>query len=159
MSSLDASSLFNVKDLVAVITGGSSGLGVMMAKALALNGARKVYIVGRREAQLQATAKESPHGNIIPLVGDVTSKSDLERIAEQIKKDVGYVNVLIANSGVSGPQLKSVTKETSIEEFQKTLWEVDFQEYTNTFAVNCSAVFFSVAAFLGLLDAGNKKGA
>ena len=159
MASLDASTLFNVKDLVAVITGGGSGIGVMLAKALALNGARKVYIIGRREQPLQNTEKESPHGNIVGLTGDVTSKSDLERIVEHIKKDVGYINVLIANSGVSGPQLKPVvTKETSLEDFQKILWDLDFQEYTNTFAVNCSAVFFSIAAFLGLLDAGNKKG-
>ncbi len=159
MASLEASSLFNVKGLVTVITGGGSGIGSMIAKTLALNGAHKVYIIGRREAPLQTIAKESPHGNIIPLTGDVTSKSDLQGIAEHIKKDVGYINVLIANSGVGGPQLKpAVTKETSIEEFQKILWDVDFEEYTNTFAVNCSAVFFSVAAFLGLLDAGNKKG-
>lgn len=158
MSSIDAATLFSVKDLVAVVTGGGSGVGLMIAKALALNGAHKVYIVGRREGILQAAAKESPHGNIIPVAGDVTSKSDLERITKQIQQEVGYVNVLIANSGISGPQAPSVTKETPIEEFQKGLWNLDFQEYTQTFAVNCTAAFFSTVAFLGLLDAGNNKG-
>ncbi len=158
MSSIDAATLFSVKNLVAVVTGGGSGIGLMIAKALALNGAHKVYIVGRREGNLQTAAKESPHGNIIPVVGDVTSKSDLAKITKQIQQEVGYVNVLIANSGISGPQVPSVTKETPIEEFQKGLWDLDFQEYTQTFAVNCSGVFFSIAAFLGLLDAGNKRG-
>ena len=157
-SSLEASNLFNVKDLVAVITGGGSGIGLMMAKALALNGAHKVYIVGRRENTLKEAAKESHHGNIIPLVGDVTSKADLEKIAKKIEQDVGFINVLIANSGFSGPQSSSITKETSIEEFQKTLWGLDSEEYNKTFAVNCTAVFFSIVAFLSLLDKGNKKG-
>lgn len=158
MTSVEATTLFNVKDLVAVVTGGGSGIGLMMAKALALNGAHKVYIIGRREVNLQIAAKESPYGNIVPLVGDVTSKSDLERIAKQIQQEVGYVNVLIANSGISGAQVEGLTKETPIEEFQKALWSLDFQDYTQVFAVNCSAVFFSAVAFLGLLDAGNKRG-
>ena len=158
MSSFEVSTLFSVQGLVAVVTGGGSGIGFMIAKTLALNGAHRVYIIGRREAPLQATAKESSHGNIIPIVGDVTLKSDLERIVEQIKQEVGYINVLVANSGITGPQAKSVTKETPIEDVQKALWDLDFQEYTQVFAVNCSAVFFSAVAFLGLLDAGNKKG-
>ena len=155
---MDAANLFGVKDLVAVVTGGGSGIGLMITKALALNGAHKVYIVGRRESTLQVATKESPHGNIIPIVGDVTSKNDLERVTKQIQEEVGYVNVLIANSGISGPQVPKVTKETPLEEFQKGLWNTDFLEYTQTFAVNCSAAFFSAVAFLKLLDAGNKKG-
>lgn len=158
MSSLDAANLFAVKGLVAVITGGSSGLGVMMAKALALNGAHRIYIIGRRNNMLETTAKESPHGNIIPVVGDVTSKDDLKSIAATIEKEVGYINVLIANSGVAGPQSTSVTPETSLKDFQAALWELPFDDYTNTFAVNVSAVFFTVVAFLSLLDAGNAKG-
>ena len=158
MSSLDAASLFAVKGLVAVITGGSSGLGVMMAKALALNGAHKVFIIGRRKEKLEATARESPHGNIIPMAGDVTSKDDLKRIASQIEDEVGYINVLIANSGISGPQSLSINPETSLKDFQSALWEQPFDDYNNTFSVNVSAVFFTVVAFLGLLDAGNAKG-
>lgn len=157
MSSLEAANLFNVKGLVAVITGGGSGIGLLMAKALALNGAQKVYIIGRRKEVLDAAAKESPHGNIIPLVGDVTSKENLESIVSLIDKEVGYINVLIANSGILGPQATSITPETSLEEFQSALWNQSSDEYTKTFAVNVSGVFFTVIAFLKLLDAGNKK--
>ena len=158
MSSLEAANLFNVKGLVAVITGGGSGIGLMMTKTLALNGAHKVYIIGRRMTVLEEAAKESPHGNIIPIVGDVTSKDALQSIVSQIESEVGYINVLIANSGISGPQSASITSETSLEDYQSTLWNQSFDEYTKTFAVNTSAVFFCIIAFLKLLDAGNAKG-
>ena len=158
MSSLEAANLFNVKGLVAVITGGGTGIGLMMTKALALNGAHKVYIVGRRKEVLEAAAKESPHGNIIPIDGDVTSKDTLQSIASRIEKEVGYINVLIANSGIGGPRTFSLTPETSLEDYQSALWDQSFDEYTATFAVNTSAVFFCIAAFLKLLDAGNEKG-
>ena len=158
MSSLEAANLFNVKGLVVVITGGGSGIGLMMTKTLALNGAHKVYIIGRRKSVLEDAAKESPHGNIIPIVGDVTSKDALQSVVSQIEKEVGYINVLIANSGISGPQSTSITSETSLEDYQSTLWNQSFDEYTKTFAVNTSAVFFCIIAFLKLLDAGNAKG-
>ena len=158
MSSLSAANLFNVNKLVAVITGGGSGIGVMMTKALALNGAHKVYIIGRRKEVLEAAALESPHGNIIPLVADVTSKSALQSVVSHIEREIGYINVLIANSGIGGPQSSSITPETSLEEYQATLWEQPSDEYTRTFAVNTSAVFFCMIAFLKLLDRGNEKG-
>ena len=157
MSSFDASNLFTVQNLVAVITGGGTGIGLMMAKALALNGASKVYIIGRRREVLETAAKESPHGNIIPAVGDVTSKDNLKSIADRIKNEVGYVNVVVANSGIGGLPSTNITSDSSIEEFQSTMWNMDFQEYTNVFAVNNSAAWFSIIAFLGLLDAGNKR--
>lgn len=158
MSSLDIKQLFGVKGLVAVITGGGTGIGAMMAKALALNGADKVYIIGRRMERLEEVARSSPHNNIVPLQGDVTSKESLRAITEAISSEVGYINVLIANSGVAGPQSTSVTSETSIEDFQRVMWEMPVDDYTNTFKVNCTAVWFSIIAFLGLLDKGNKKG-
>ncbi len=129
----------------------------MMARALALNGAHKVYIIGRREGHLEAAAKSVSTGNIIPVVGDVTSKESLKAVADRIEKEVGYVNVIIANSGIGGPQAK-ITSETSLEDFQKIMWETSFEDFTNTFSVNTTAVWFTVMAFLVLLDKGNRKG-
>lgn len=53
---LDAASLFNVNGMVAIITGGSSGIGVTWAHALDQNGAAKVFILGRRESKLKEVA-------------------------------------------------------------------------------------------------------
>ena len=58
MSSLDAASLFSVNGLVAVVTGGGTGIGLMIATALEHNGAT-VYILGRRDEVLQTAAREN----------------------------------------------------------------------------------------------------
>jgi NADP-dependent 3-hydroxy acid dehydrogenase YdfG len=56
MSNLEAARLFSVKGLVAVVTGAGSGLGEVMANALDVNGAAKVFILGRRESKLGEVA-------------------------------------------------------------------------------------------------------
>jgi len=119
-----------------------------MARSLAVNGAT-VYIIGRRKEVLEKAAA-SGDGNIIPLVGDVTSKDALQSIVKHIESEVGYINVLICNSGILGPQVQ-VTANTSIEDFQKGYWEKDFSDYLQTFAVNTTAVWYTTVAFLGLL--------
>jgi hypothetical protein len=59
MSNLEASQLFSAKGLVAVITGASSGLGEIMAHALDINGAAKVFILGRRKSRLHEVASKA----------------------------------------------------------------------------------------------------
>ena len=100
MSKNTIQDLFNVNGLVAVVTGGGSGLGLYAARALDANGA-KVYIVGRREETLKKAAATGVNGNIIPIQGDVTDKSSLLTIADRIRKEQGYVNFLFANAGKS----------------------------------------------------------
>jgi NAD(P)-dependent dehydrogenase (short-subunit alcohol dehydrogenase family) len=131
----------------------------MMTRALALNGAHKIYIIGRRKEALEKTAKSVDTKNIIPLIGDVTSKEDLASIVSTIEKEVGYINLLVANSGTLGPQKsKNLTAESSIADFQEAFGLTSFEDYAKTFEVNTVAAWYSTIAFLGLLDAGNKKG-
>lgn len=59
MSKFDAAQLFSVKGLVAVVTGAGSGLGEAMAHALDVNGAAKVFILGRRESKLKEVAAKA----------------------------------------------------------------------------------------------------
>ncbi|KAI9883889.1 MAG: transcriptional repressor general negative regulator of transcription subunit 4 [Watsoniomyces obsoletus] len=158
VSPIDAGSLFRVDGLVAVITGGGTGIGLMMAKALANNGAAKVYIVGRRMESLETAAKESPHGNIIPIQGDVTSQESLAAVARKVRDDVGYVNLLVANSGISGPKAAQMKDDLSLAEFQEFIWSIPMDQTTDVFNVNFSGVLYTVTAFLELLDLGNKKG-
>jgi NAD(P)-dependent dehydrogenase (short-subunit alcohol dehydrogenase family) len=131
----------------------------MMARALALNGAHKVYIIGRRKEVLENASKSVSTNNIIPLVGDVTSKEVLASIVSHITSEIGYVNVLIANSGILGPQANNLNSSApTIENFQKAWGQASFEEFADTFKLNTVAVWLTIVAFLGLLDAGNKKG-
>ncbi|KAI1469255.1 NAD(P)-binding protein [Daldinia caldariorum] len=152
---MDSSGLFRVDGLVAAITGGGSGIGLIMAKALAGAGARKVYILGRRREVLETAAEAHP--NIIPVQCDISTKESLQSAVDFITKDVGYVNLFIANSGIIGPPA-SWTKGASISELRKTLFEdTSMEEFTNAFHVNVTGTLFSIFAFLELLDAGNKR--
>ena len=164
MDAISAVNLFNVKGLVAVVTGGGSGIGLMMAQALAINGA-KVYIVGRRLDHLEKAAAEIPQeggGSVFPLQGDVTDQSSLAKMAEYVEKEDGFINLLCCNSGVAGPDIIPLVKqengkEMSIEQVQDLLWKVPMQDFAQVYKVNCAGVFYTTVAFLKLLDAGNRK--
>ncbi len=130
----------------------------MMTKALVENGASKVYILGRRLEKLKETAASiSP--NVIPLQCDVTSKPDLQQAVQQVEQQVGYVHLLVCNSGITGPSPGVQNNEdVTLDEFVDKNLALDFDAYTNTFAVNVTAVWFTAMAFLRLLDKGNKQG-
>ncbi|KAK1009366.1 hypothetical protein LTS16_016011 [Friedmanniomyces endolithicus] len=155
--------LFNVRGLVVVITGGGSGLGLYAARALDANGAKAVYIIGRREETLREAAKTGVNGTIKPIVGDVSDKKSLQKIVDQIRDEQGFVNLLFANAGVSGPAdnpaLSKVAKDRkpSVKEYQDALWQPEPEAYTKALHINCTAVYYTAIAFLGLLDEGNKK--
>lgn len=129
----------------------------MLAKALAQNGAAKVYIAGRRLEVLQKAAS-SVGPNVVPLQCDVTSKDSLAAAAATIEKDVGFLNLLVCNSGIGGPQIAPLKPETTLEEWAAANWAIDQDAYVNTFAVNTASVWYTTMACLKLLDSGNKKG-
>ncbi|KAH7323111.1 hypothetical protein B0I35DRAFT_427149 [Stachybotrys elegans] len=128
----------------------------MMAEALLGGGARKVYILGRRRDVLDsAAAKHS--GTLVPIEGDVTSKESLQSAVDAVAKDTGYVNLLIANSGMLGPN-KHLDSSLSIQELRKNVFEdASMDEFNQTMNVNVTGAYFTMLAFLELLDEGNKQ--
>ncbi|KAI4721334.1 NAD(P)-binding protein [Aureobasidium sp. EXF-10727] len=148
--------LFSVDGLVAVITGGGSGIGLMMTKALAANGAKKIYIIGRRKDKLEEAASTNP-SVIIPVVGDVTSKDTLKAIAARIDSEVGYINFLVCNSGAMGPATGVNNREVSIAEYAAAAMNQSWDDVTATLNINVTAVLFTAYAFLELLDRGNQN--
>jgi len=131
-----------------------------MARALAANGANKVFIIGRREEALQKTASSVPTSNIISIVGDVTSKESLSACLEQVKSQADHLDVLVANSGISGPGVAyqdQSGKPLPFDEFAKNMWNPSPEEVNSTYAVNITGVHFTIAAFLPLLHAANQK--
>jgi len=156
-SHLLASKLFSVKGLVAVVTGGGSGIGLMMTNALAANGAR-VYITGRRKEYLATVVEkygQGIEGEIIAMPGDVTNKDDLKRIAKEIGDKEGGIHILCANAGIAAGSLQSKTKLDGLEtaqDFSDAHLKEEFGGWDDVFRTNASSVFFTTMAFLPLLE-------
>jgi NAD(P)-dependent dehydrogenase (short-subunit alcohol dehydrogenase family) len=124
-------------DKVALVTGGTTGIGQAIAARFSAEGA-SVYVTGRRRDVLdQAVA--SIGVNAIGVVGDVSNLTDLDRIYERIRTDHGRLDVLVANAG--GGELAPVTSVTE-EQFDKT------------FDTNVKGLFFTVQKALPLLPRG-----
>ncbi|PFH62480.1 hypothetical protein XA68_13382 [Ophiocordyceps unilateralis] len=147
--------IFNVTDKVAVITGGGSGLGLMAAQALAVNGSR-VYIVGRTEAKLKRAVQAHGHdikGSLIPLVGDVSRKDEVRRLVQEIEHREKVVDILINNAGIYSNHQNP--EASSAEELKHNLFEAEnatFENWTNVYATNVAAIYFVTTAFLPLLQ-------
>ncbi|KJK86166.1 hypothetical protein H633G_09983 [Metarhizium anisopliae BRIP 53284] len=156
-SPYNAASLFGVKDLVAVVTGGGSGLGAITTHALVANGAKAVYILGRREEALLTTKKNASNPDVVhTIVCDVTSKDSLAAAANLVREETGYINVLYANSGVIKAATAPYDASDDIKSLQQKLWKPDMEDFTTTLHVNVTGAFYTAIAFLGLLDEGNK---
>jgi NAD(P)-dependent dehydrogenase (short-subunit alcohol dehydrogenase family) len=122
---------------IAVITGGSTGIGLASAKRFAAEGA-KVFITGRRQAELdRAVQAIGPAATGIQ--ADVSKTSDLNRIYERVKADAGRIDVLFANAGGGSMlPLGSITEE----------------QFDDTFGRNVKGVLFTVQKALPLLVDG-----
>jgi NAD(P)-dependent dehydrogenase (short-subunit alcohol dehydrogenase family) len=122
---------------VAVITGGSSGIGLATAKRFVREGAF-VYILGRRQSELdRAAALIGQH--VATVQGDVQSIRDLDRLYAGIREEKGSIDVLVANSGFIDPQSLVDTTE---ENFDKT------------FDTNVRGLLFTVQKALPLISNG-----
>ncbi|KAK4098491.1 NAD(P)-binding protein [Parathielavia hyrcaniae] len=156
-SNLDAASLFRVDGIVAVVTGGGTGIGLTMARALAINGAKRVYLLGRRPNVLAEATTLHPTV-FAPIQCDVTSHASLQAAVDRITSETGYINLLIANSGISGPLEARWDPSLPLSEVRARLFsgQAAMDATTLTFHVNTTGALFSMVAFLELLDAGNK---
>lgn len=68
------------------------------------------------------------------------------------------MNVVVANSGVTGPTMAGLPPNASLAAFRDHLWNWDPAEFNKAYEVNTTAVFYTLVAFLELLDEGNKRG-
>ncbi|MGC9381263.1 SDR family oxidoreductase [Streptomyces sp. MH13] len=120
-----------------VITGGSSGIGFATAKLLVDAGAR-VLITGRSRTALDAAA-ERLGKNALAVRGDVASLPDLDALAARVRDELGTVDALFVNAGVTNPTPFASTTE---------------QMYDESFAINVKGAFFTVQKLAPLLNRG-----
>nr|WP_207393677.1 SDR family oxidoreductase [Duganella aceris] len=104
---------------VAVVTGGTSGIGLATAKLFAAQGAR-VFITGRRQAELDTAAAGIP--NATGIQADSSSSADLKRLFETIKAQAGQIDVLYVNAGGgSMAPLGAITEEHIADAFDRNV--------------------------------------
>ena len=112
---MDMKSLFNMEGKVAVVTGGSRGIGAMIARGFVENGV-KTYITARREEELQATAGElSAFGQCIAIPSDLSNMEGVAAFAQAVMTGDSAVHVLVNNAGA--------TWGAPIEEFPEQGWD------------------------------------
>ena len=122
---------------VAVITGGSSGIGLATAKRFVKEGAY-VFITGRRQSELDKAVAQIG-SNVTAVKGDVSNVEDLDRLYREVSATKGKLDILFANVGVVEPvPTTAVTPE----------------HYDRTFDVNARGVFFTVQKALPLMKDG-----
>lgn len=126
-----------LKGKTALITGGSSGIGLATARLFQAEGAR-VAITGRDPEALER-ARAELGGDAIAIVADVRSRAELERARQQLADVAGTLPVLFANAGVAFGTLLDATEEAR------------FDELIN---INVKGVFQTVQAFVPLMEPG-----
>jgi NAD(P)-dependent dehydrogenase (short-subunit alcohol dehydrogenase family) len=131
--------LFDLSGKTAVVTGGSRGIGLMMARGLLEAGAR-VYLSSRKADACAAAVQElSACGPVFAIPADLSTEAECLRLAGEISQREQALNVLVNNAGA--------TWGAPLAEFPAAAWDklVD---------LNLKAPFFLTRAFLPLLEAG-----
>lgn len=110
------SEAFSLRGETALITGGGTGIGLAMARAMHAAGAR-VVLVGRREAELVAAVNALGPG-ASHIVHDITQFDAAQGLVERVTRETGPITCLVNNAGI---HLKKPAVETTPEEFQRVL--------------------------------------
>ena len=123
---------------VAVVTGGSSGIGLATTKAFVREGAY-VFLTGRRETELAAAVKEVGQ-NVTAVPGDISKLEDLDRLFTQIKREKGKLDILFANAGGGN--------------FAK-MGEITESQFDKEFGINVKGTLFTAQKALPLMKPGS----
>lgn len=137
---MDFKNLFSIEGKTALVTGGSRGIGEMIAAGFLANGA-KVYITSRKAEVCDATAKrlsDDYGGECISLPANLADLGGIDLLTDQLKEREQKLHILVNNAGVSWG--------ASLEEFPENGWD-------KVFDTNVKGVFFLTQRLLPLLEA------
>ena len=134
---IDAAKLFSVKGRVALVTGGSAGIGRMIAVGLAAAGAR-VYICARNAEKVAAVADDIP-GDVIGIAADISTIDGIKALVAELSGREKALHVLVNNAGT--------LSDAAIDEFTESDWD-------GVLDLNLKSPFFLLQKLLPLLRAG-----
>ncbi|PBK97358.1 NAD(P)-binding protein [Armillaria gallica] len=160
-SSYTSRSLYDLSGLVAVVTGGGTGIGCMIARGLAENGA-KVYISGRRKDVLdKVVASGSINGTVVALQMDVTDKESILSATKVLEEQEGKLHILVNNAGQVGPvslffNQTDAPEHKDAETLGKAMFNESMPGWSDLYSIDVFPIFFVTMAFLGLLDKGTE---
>ena len=130
--------LFDVSGKVALVTGGSRGIGEMIAEGYVANGV-KTYISARKADACDATAERlSKQGECISIPADLSTTEGIQALSEELKSRESRLDILVNNAGASWG--------APIEEFPESGWD-------KVMDINVKGPFFLTQALLPLLEA------
>ncbi|KAI0265834.1 NAD(P)-binding protein [Gloeopeniophorella convolvens] len=160
LSKLTATSLFDLRGAAIVVTGGGTGIGLMISATLIANGAT-VYITGRRLEVLEKTAqtynaaalKTPGFGKLIPIQADISLKAEAARLADELaKREPGGITVLVNNAGAYAGQVTHPTEATAAAYRAAYFDGISPDDFATTTNTNVVGPYFLTFAFLPLLE-------
>jgi len=137
MSTLENRMSRKLEGKVAVVTGGSAGIGLAVAKELVAEGAY-VFITGRRVSELESAVK-SIGSSVTAIQADASKLSDMDKVYAKIKQEKGRVDIVFANAGVT--------------EFAP-LGAIEEEHLDRSFNTNVKGLVFTVQKALPLMSNG-----
>ena len=129
--------LFDIAGKVALVTGGSRGIGEMIAEGFVKNGA-KTFITSRKADQCDETAKRlSKFGECISIPADLTDSNEIKKVKSKVESETNTLNILVNNAGA--------------------VWAADFDNFPENgwdkvMDTNVKAMFFLTQQFIKLLE-------
>jgi NAD(P)-dependent dehydrogenase (short-subunit alcohol dehydrogenase family) len=126
-----------LENKVAVVTGGSTGIGLGIAQELAEHGAR-VFVTGRRQVELDTAVRAIGHG-AIGVRSDISDMADLDRLFDTVQQHASQIDILVANAG--GGTFEA-------------LGAISEEAFDRTFAINVKGTLFTVQKALPLMPDG-----
>lgn len=133
-------SLFSLENKTALVTGGGTGLGRIMAETMAKAGAR-VLICSRKFANVKQTADEIndtlSNGLIVPFEGDISSEEGIDKIFQEVQSKTNNIDILINNSGAT---------------WGEKLGEFPYAAWGKVLDVNLTGLFHLTQSLLSLLE-------
>src|SRR5947207_7640998 len=118
----------DLKGRTAVITGGAQGIGFAIAERLLGSGAAVALWDRDADVLREAASRLSGAGRVTTAAVDVTNPQDVQRAAEATAKDLGKIDILVANAGIAGPNHK--------------LWEYPVDAWKQVIDINLSGIFY-----------------